>query len=475
VLGGSFTVDDLVELTDAGTVIEVTAQLDEMVGKGVLRELSGRFRFVSTLLADAAYESMLQSDRRALHAHIADAILQSPSRHALERLAVHLEASGRHLEAAIAWRRAASVAIRRNCNREGLHHARRAIELTDALQPSDDPRVAETSAKALHLLAIGLQATSHGSQELAHVINRARAEAGTESGRALVLDLIDVANRQALGDLAGATAVAEATLARADEDGNEMSAAFARQFLGASLVWRGILDAGSAALEQAAAYWDSAASPDPVGARPVGGLWTLLALVHTLRGNDSEARRCVERGRAVIAADDGDGRCLVAATSAVIDQLCERPATVREKLEPVWLLATDIGSEFWLGWAQTLLGWAIAGDDGPAGRAMMIEAVDGVATVQGLPYFGYLLGARLGEAGELAEAIARLTAGIDLAAMTGELLWQPLLLLERARWRDAAGDRDASADAVEALGRARMMGATRLISRCEAWSPTVRS
>jgi hypothetical protein len=141
----------------------------------------------------------------------------------------------------------------------------------------------------------------------------------------------------------------------------------------------------------------------------------------------------------------------------------------------VWLLATDIGSEFWLGWAQTLLGWAIAGDDGPAGRAMMIEAVDGVATVQGLPYFGYLLGARLGEAGELAEAIARLTAGIDLAAMTGELLWQPLLLLERARWRDAAGDRDASADAVEALGRARMMGATRLISRCEAWSPTVRS
>jgi DNA-binding SARP family transcriptional activator len=474
VLGGSFTIDDLVELTDAGTAADVAVQLAEMVGTGVLREADGRFRFASTLLADAAYESVLLSERRTLHASIADAILETPSRQPLERLAVHLEASGRHVEAAIAWRRAASLAIRRSRNREALHHARRAIELTDAMQPSDDPRVGETSAKSLHLLAIGLQATSHGSQELGHVISRARAEAAP-SGSSLVLDLIDVANRQALGDFLGATDVAKATVTRADDDGNEMSAAFARQFLGASLVWRGLLDPGSAALEQAAAYWDSAASPDPVGARPVGGLWTLLALVHTMRGNDAEARRCVERGRAVIADDDGDGRCLVAATSAVIDQLCGRPATVREHLEPVWLLATDIGSEFWLGWAQTLLGWAIAADDGPAGRAMMVEAVDGVTSVQGLPYFGFLLGSRLGEAGELDEAISRLTSAIGLAETTGELLWQPLLLLERARWRDATGDHLASADAAEALHRARVMGATRIVTTCEAWSPRVPS
>ena len=120
-----------------------------------------------------------------------------------------------------------------------------------------------------------------------------------------------------------------------------------------------------------------------------------------------------------------------------------------------------------------MLGWAIAADDGPAGLAMMLEAVDGVTTVQGLPYFGYLLGSRLGEAGKLDEAISRLTDGIELARTTGELLWQPLLLLERARWRDAAGDAEAVADATEAIERARAMGATRIVARCEAWSPTV--
>jgi DNA-binding SARP family transcriptional activator/tetratricopeptide (TPR) repeat protein len=470
VLGGSFTVDDVVELTDAGTRTEVAAHLVELVAGGVLRETSGVFRFASALLADAAYESLLQSDRRALHDHIADAIGRSQVHQPLERLAHHLEASGRLVEAAVAWRRASSVAIRRNANREGLHHARRAIALTDALRPSDDPRVGETSARALHLLAIGLHARSYGSQELADVIARARAES---QSRSLLLDLLEISNRQALGDLLGATEVAEATVSLAAEDGDEMAGAFARQFLGATLVWRGLLDAGSAALEQAVTYWDRAGVPGPVAARPVGASWALLALVHALRGNDTESTHCIERGRDVIADDDGDGKCLVAAMSAVIDQLGDRPATVRAHLEPVWLLATEIGSEFFLGWAQSLLGWAIAADDGPAGRAMMLEAREGVTTVQALPYFSYLLGSRLGEAGELDEAISRLTDGIELARTTGELLWQPLLLFERARWRDAAGDARAVDDAAEAIERADAMGAARIIQRGEAWSPKV--
>ena len=84
-----------------------------------------------------------------------------------------------------------------------------------------------------------------------------------------------------------------------------MAGAFARQFLGATLVWRGLLDAGSAALEQAVTYWDRAGVPGPVAARPVGASWALLALVHALRGNDTESTHCIERGRDVIADDDG--------------------------------------------------------------------------------------------------------------------------------------------------------------------------
>ena len=59
------------------------------------------------------------------------------------------------------------------------------------------------------------------------------------------------------------------------------------------------------------------------------------------------------------------------------------------------------------------------------------------------------------------------------ARTTGELLWQPLLLFERARWRDAAGDARAVDDAAEAIERADAMGAARIIQRGEAWSPKV--
>jgi DNA-binding SARP family transcriptional activator len=470
VLGGSFTVDDVVELTDVGSPAEATEHLQTMVDRGVLRVTDGRYRFVSALLADAAYESVLQRDRQDLHARIADAITGSARRHPVERLAFHLEASGRAAEAAVAWRRAASVALRQHANREAMHHAQRAIRLIDGMPPSDDPGVGETLAKALTVLAIGMHATVHGSQELADVVARARAESSRST---LVLDLIDISNRQALGDLLGATEVAEETLRRADDEGDEMGAAFARHFLGATLLFRGELDTGAAALEQAAAFWERDAEPGPVSARPVGALWALLALVHTLRGNDVASTQCVARARAVIAVEDGDGRCLVAATSAIIDQLCDRSTTVREHLEPVWLLATEIGSEFWLGWAQTLLGWAIAADDSLAGRAMMIEAFESQTTVQALPYFGYLLGARQGEAGEVDDAIATLDAAIDLATTTGELLWQPLLLHERARWRDAAGDPGAAADAAEALEVATRMGASRIVDKCRSWSPSV--
>ena len=79
-------------------------------------------------------------------------------------------------------------------------------------------------------------------------------------------------------------------------------------------------------------------------------------------------QRLLDRAGAVVPADDGYTRCLVAATAAMADQLADRPATVvRDAVEPVWSLAMDLGSDFWFSWAQALLGWAIAADDGAPG------------------------------------------------------------------------------------------------------------
>jgi hypothetical protein len=252
-----------------------------------------------------------------------------------------------------------------------------------------------------------------------------------------------------------------------------MSAAFAHQFLGATLVWTGDLADGGQQLEIAAAYWNSDAASDAgrLGARPLGALWAMLGLVACFEGQQAATvGNYVERATATIPDDDGDGRCLVAASAAVIDQLGERSAAVRTGIDPVWALAMDIGSEFWLRWAQALLGWALAEQDGPSGRAMIAEVVDSQPVPQAKPYFAYLLGSRLGEAGLLDDADGRLDDGIAVATETGEALWLPLLELERARWRRAAGDTTGATElARSAADRARRMGITLVVDRSREW------
>jgi hypothetical protein len=159
----------------------------------------------------------------------------------------------------------------------------------------------------------------------------------------------------------------------------------------------------------------------------------------------------------VIPVDDGYTRCLVAATAAMSDQLADRPATVRAAVEPVWSLAMDLGSEFWFAWAQALLGWAIAAEDAPAGLAMMAETIDSSGVRQTKPYFLYLLGSRLCEAGRWLEGMARLDEGLAVLDETDERLWEPLLRLTRARWLTAAG---ATADAAVEADAARLLAAT---------------
>ncbi len=109
VLGPSFDEADLDLVTAGADPAEVSAHLAAMVEAGVLRVDDGNYRFANALIAEAAYESLLNADRTALHAAIADAMPASAVRVAPERLAFHLEAAGRPFEAAVAYRRASAT------------------------------------------------------------------------------------------------------------------------------------------------------------------------------------------------------------------------------------------------------------------------------------------------------------------------------------------------------------------------------
>jgi DNA-binding SARP family transcriptional activator len=471
VLGESFSLDDIALVDPEGAADG--EHLATAIEAGLITDSGdGRFRFTHALVADAAYDSLLHSERAALHDQIATGMPAQLSRSEPERLAYHLEAAGRTFEAAVEWRRASANAIRRARHREAYQHARRAVQLLDRVGPDSVPQGDATRIRAPMNLAIGLQATRPGSEELLAVVTEARASGADrhDLGRRILLDMIDISSRQALGDLAGATTVAGDAVVAAEAADDELWRAFARQFLGATLVWRGDLQAGVERLEQASGYWERADEPGMLSGRPVGALWAALGLAAYFADRPADAERYGLRARDAIPAEDDYGRCLVALTAAVVDQLADRPDIVRCEVEPVWSLAMDQASDFWLTWAQVMLGWSIAADGEATGLSMMAEAIDGATTRQTMPYFDYLLGSRSCQLGQEAAGLARLEQGLELAAATGEELWTPLLHLERARWLEHMAQRDAATEAADrASERADAMGAAMVSRRVAEW------
>ena len=130
---------------------------------------------------------------------------------------------------------------------------------------------------------------------------------------------------------------------------------------------------------------------------------------------------------------------MLGSTEAITDQLAGRVTKVRHDIEPLWSLATELGSDFWVTWTQALLGWAVADEDGRRSWGLVGWAVDGRWAERSYPVH-YLLGSRLCEHSHVTDGLARLDGGVALAKETGEELWLPLLQLERARWLELHGD-----------------------------------
>jgi class 3 adenylate cyclase/tetratricopeptide (TPR) repeat protein len=104
------------------------ADLRELVGLGLIqpgRLGSETYVFKHALVADAAYASILRSDRRRLHAQIAHHLADSPSPLATEQpelLAHHFGEAGEPEKAIEYWRSAGDAAVARGAYQEAVQH-----------------------------------------------------------------------------------------------------------------------------------------------------------------------------------------------------------------------------------------------------------------------------------------------------------------------------------------------------------------
>ena len=155
----------------------VLQALDALVGAEILRRrcdgAEDVYEFRHALLQRVAYESMLGSERRAMHARIADALRRGESVGPVLPgiLAHHLTAAGDHTAAARAWLEAGAAAARRSAHTEAVGHIREGLRLLDRVPGPDLRRQLEVELQAA---LIGPLATLHGtsSAELAACCRR---------------------------------------------------------------------------------------------------------------------------------------------------------------------------------------------------------------------------------------------------------------------------------------------------------------
>jgi len=152
-VGRAFSASFLAALLQEN-VVKVLGPLEALVDAEILRlNQEGRevrFEFRHALLQRAAYESMLQSERRSTHADIVKELRKSVAGEPVlpELMAYHLTGAGQFEEAAKTWLRAGMNAARRSAHIEAIEHLRRGLGLLDEISPPELRRQLELNLQA---------------------------------------------------------------------------------------------------------------------------------------------------------------------------------------------------------------------------------------------------------------------------------------------------------------------------------------
>jgi DNA-binding response OmpR family regulator/class 3 adenylate cyclase/tetratricopeptide (TPR) repeat protein len=172
---------------------ELESALIPLIGAGLaLRRgasCGAMFVFKHGLVQDAAYESMLRSKRRPLHARIAEAIATlrpQAAEQQPELLAHHFTAAGEAQLALRYWRMAVERALRASAYREAIAHCINGIEVARTLQETSE-RLREELSLRLRQGAATIASQGPAAAAVLEVFSRARAiaeELGEERGLA---------------------------------------------------------------------------------------------------------------------------------------------------------------------------------------------------------------------------------------------------------------------------------------------------
>jgi class 3 adenylate cyclase len=418
---------------------------------------STKMWFRHALIHEAAYASVLRSERRRAHAAVADVLLAEGRQASQpEVVAFHLGAAARATEAVEHWRQAARSARHHSRFREAAGHERELLALLSQL-PEETRDATELGARGR--LTLCLAAVDQSSpdvitegkrvQELARLI---------EDGRALLRSfLVLLPWWQANADYHSIDEALPEALQLADDLGDLFAQQTLAQYTGAVRVWQGRAPEGLAQLE---ASFDAGGLPLsaslttlppqelPVVDIVVSSTRIAAALGCWLIGRVADAHR-IRDDTLRFAFDRSVPQALAvtAATGAIIAQLDGDRNLVAYLTGAAAETADEVTTRQWQQWAAVLRWWAGESAEEPEVPGPLLR-----------PYFLMLLADRDDVPIERARSL--LTVALETVRTTGERFCEAEVLRVRATVLARAGDIAAAvADLTEAIAVAQAQGA----------------
>lgn len=259
-IGGAFTRDFLLALfEDEAQVhdrLQALVDAEILVPKRIGAEI--RYEFRHALLQRMAHESMIQTERRAMHARVVAALRSAELGEPVipEVLAYHLTEAGAFPEAVGAWLRAGVAAARRSAHVEAVEHIRNGLGLLGKIPDPAARGQFELNLQA-SLMGSLLASLSATAPELAACCERGLQLCEAHAAAPMVFPFAfgQFTFVNCRGRTSEAISLARQFVARAEQGGFESERVIGLRMLGQALIAKGDAAGAKAALERSLALY----------------------------------------------------------------------------------------------------------------------------------------------------------------------------------------------------------------------------
>jgi class 3 adenylate cyclase/predicted ATPase len=320
--------------------------------------------FKHALVRDAAYETLLKSQRKQLHGRIAK-ILETRFAETAEtqpEILAHHYAQADLTEIAIQWwRKAGDLAVRRSANREAASHLGRAIDLLRLLPKSSEHDATELAARIQlsgPLIATGGYVTSELTENYARAWELC-AKLGDDK-HAFPVMYGQWVMPYVRGDMAAAQESSERFLRRAEQQDDVGLLMMGHRIYGSSLVWRGDTVHGCEHLQRALSMYrpehDQLAYVFSQHPRTAALAHLCLALQHLGRLDQAMAAgwEAITQAKRIEHFNSiAYSLCFV----SLLIMLRGDVVTLKRSAGELLKLAEQNNATYWALWARPMLGW----------------------------------------------------------------------------------------------------------------------